>query len=139
MIKPLTVSTVLEVAVGDGQRGIEIMRTLGDRQPIRYLAIDQFEMGDGEVTLKAFHRTMRSAGIRAQVFPEPVHRGLVRVANTIGPVDLIIIATPTDQWQTPETLSLLTRVTHDQTVVLYQDEDNWERYEYSSPSRKRAA
>ncbi len=103
------------------------------------MAIDQFEMAGGEVTLKAFHKSMRSEGIRPHVFPEPINRGLVSVANTIGPVDLVIIAASQDQWQTPETHSLLARVTHSDTVVLFQDEESWERFEQTTPSQIRRA
>jgi hypothetical protein len=133
LVEPLQAATVLEISVGDGSRAIAILQTLGDSQQVRYVAIDQFEMSGGEVTLKDFHKTMRSEGIRPHVFPEPINRGLLRVANTIGPVDLVIIATGTDQWQTPETLSLLARVTHGETVVLFQDEESWERFEPASP------
>jgi hypothetical protein len=133
LVQPLQAATVLEISVGDGSRAIAILQTLGDSQQVRYVAIDQFEMSGGEVTLKAFHKTMRSEGIRPHVFPEPINRGLLRVANTIGPVDLVIIAAGADQWQTPETLSLLARVTHGETVVLFQDEESWERFEPASP------
>lgn len=133
LVEPLQAATVLEISVGDGSRAIAILQTLGDSQQVRYVAIDQFEMSGGEVTLKAFHKTMRSEGIRPHVFPEPIDRGLLRVANTIGPVDLVIISAGADHWQTTQTLSLLTRVTHGETVVLIQDEESWERFELASP------
>ena len=42
----------------------------------------------GEVTLKQFHQTLRAQNIRPQLFPETIDRGLMRVAHTIGTVDL---------------------------------------------------
>ncbi len=137
LVKPLQARIVLEVGVGDGSRAIAIMETLGIGTPARYIAIDQFEMAGGQVTLKAFHQTMRTANIRPQVFPEPIDRGLARVGNTIGAVDLAVIAIETREWQTPETLSLLGRVCHAQTVVLYQDDESWERFQVAAPTQVR--
>ncbi len=137
LVKPLNARWVLEICVGDGSRAIAIVQTLGSPPPVRYLAIDQFEMVGGEVTLKAFHQRLRSAGIRGQVFPEPIDRGLVRVANTVGAVDLIVIAAAPEDWQTPETLSLLARVAHPNTVVLYQDDESWDRFEVPDPVQQR--
>ncbi len=132
LVKPLQAKTVLEISVGDGSRAIAVMQTLANQPavqpPLRYVAIDQFEMVGGETSLKAFHQALRNEGIRPQVFPESINRGLIRVANTIGTVDLVVVAAKPMEWQTPETLSLLTRVLHEQTVVLYQDEEAWERY-----------
>ena len=139
LVKPLQVASVLEISVGDGSRAVEVLAALRNRAPVRYVAIDQFEMAGGETTLKAFHRKMRTNDIRPQVFPEPIDRGLVRVANTVGAVDLVIIAAEPANWQTPETLSLLARVLHDQTTVLYCDEESWDRYETKVTSSYRRA
>lgn len=139
LVKPLQAKAVLEVSVGDGSRAIAVLEALGTAHKVRYVAIDQFEMAGGDVTLKAFHKTLRREGIRPQVYPEPINRGLVRVANTIGPVDLVIIAAEQTQWQTPETMSLLARVSHSETVVLFQDEESWERFEPPVQSEIRRA
>lgn len=139
LVKPVRAATVLEISVGDGSRAVEILETLRTDSSVRYVAIDQFEMVGGKTTLKAFHQKLRTNDIRPQVFPEPIDRGLVRVANTVGCVDLVIIAAEPAVWQTPETLSLLARVLHDQTTVLYRDEDSWDRYERTTAGSYRRA
>ncbi len=92
---------------------------------VRYIVIDQFEMAGGATTLKQFHQTLRGAEIRPQVFPEPIDRGLTRVAHTVGAVDLILIAAARDQWQTPEISKLIGRVSHVGTIVLHRDGEVW--------------
>ena len=140
LVKPLQAAIVLEISVGDGSRAVEVLETLRTPGTVRYVAIDQFEMAGGDTTLKAFHQKLRTNGIRPQVFPEPIDRGLVRVGNTVGTVDLVIIAAESSGWQTPEILSLLARVLHDQTVVLYREEESWDRYERrTAGSHRRAA
>jgi hypothetical protein len=129
LVKPLAARSVLEISVGDGSRAVAVLQSLGNASDIRYVAIDQFEMAGGAVTLKTFHQTMRAAGIRPQVFPEPLARGLIRVAHTVGAVDLVIIAAAMESWRTPEILSLLTKVSHPSTTVLYEHEGSWQRFD----------
>lgn len=128
LVKPLQAKTVLEIGVGDGSQAIALLQALGNSTQTRYIAIDQFEMAGGEVTLKAFHQSLRAAGIRPQVYPGPIDRGLDRVGNTIGVIDLCVIAVDVVRWQTPETLSLLRRICTPQTVIFYQDDESWERF-----------
>lgn len=139
LVKPLTAATVLEISVGDGTRAIEILRTLGNAKEVRYIAIDQFEMVGGEVTLKAFHKALRAEGIRPQVIPETIDRGLVRVSNTVGAVDLIVVGLEVGIWKTPETLSLLSRVSHSETVLLFEKEEAWDRFDLQVPTELRRA
>jgi len=139
LVKPLTADTVLEVSVGDGSRAIEILRTLGNVQEVRYIAIDQFEMVGGELTLKAFHQALRGEGIRPQVFPEPINRGLARVSHTVGAIDLIVMGLEAGIWQNPETLSLLNRISHRETVILFQDDETWDRFDLQAATEGRRA
>ncbi len=129
-LKTISAASVLEVSVGDGSRAIAVLETLSKHQEqVRYLAIDQFEMAGGEVTLKQFHQTLRAKNIRPQLFPEPIDRGLLRVARTVGCVDLVLIAAPLEDWQGPQISQLLTRVSHAQTTLLYLEGETWKRFE----------
>ena len=89
--------SILEIGVGDGTRAVAVMEALA-KQGIaaRYFGMDQFELAGGGLSLRDFHRTMRGAGIRPQLFPEPVPRGLIRFLHTIGSVDLVLVADPAE-------------------------------------------
>lgn len=159
-LRGVTVDSVLEISAGDGSRAVEVLSLLSENNAkklvgdagnpkIRYSVIDQFEMGGGDHTLMQFHQTLRGAGIRPQVFPEVIARGLTRVAHTIGSIDLILVSaaansgTQADSWATPEVKSLLSRVTHDQSLILFQKDDTWEKMALSElgskPVYRRAA
>ena len=127
-LRGVSAETVLEISVGDGSRAIEVVQTLaGDRAtPVRYIALDQFEMAGGETTLMQFHQAMRSAGVRVQVYPETLDRGLARVAHTVGPVDLVLFSKPQSEWDSPEVRGLLTKVCKPSTVVLVCEGDVWQ-------------
>ncbi|MGB7328423.1 MAG: hypothetical protein WBD31_26335 [Rubripirellula sp.] len=160
------VRTVLEISAEDGSRAIAVLETLAKSMPaaaptvkiadidavdaaaetapaavpsVRYIVIDQFEMAGGATTLKQFHQNLRGADIRAQVYPEPIDRGLIRVAHTIGAVDLILFAAPTDQWDKPETAKLIERVSHADTKVLVRDGDAWKSPATTETPVRRAA
>ena len=137
LLRRVQAQTVLEICVGDGSRAIAALQTLASNNPeIRYAAIDQFELAGGPLTLKGFHRALRTAELRrAQIFPETIERGLLRVATTIGPVDLVLIAASPDRWQTPAVRALIARVTHPHTLVFFEEDDHWIRYE---PPEQRA-
>jgi hypothetical protein len=135
LVKSIPASSVLEISVDDGSRAIAVMKTLAkSRQNVRYLAIDQFEMA-GSVTLKRFHQKLREEKIRPQLLPETIDRGLLRVAHTVGNVDLVLIAAPVERWQVPTTLTLLLRISHPKTVIFFLDENNWRQFEGSGPAQ----
>jgi hypothetical protein len=142
LLRRVQAQTVLEICVGDGTRAIAALQALSSNNPeVRYAAIDQFEMDGGPLTLKRFHQALRTAELRrAQIFPETIERGLLRVATTIGPVDLVLIAAPPDRWQTPAVLAMLARVAHSKTVVLYEEANSWNEYQLHRglPARRAA-
>lgn len=162
LIRTSTARTVVEIGVQDGSRTIAVTGTLSLNLPpapapapiavtdsavdaaadsdaakpaapaIRYIAVDQFEMAGGATTLKQFHRTLREADVRATVYPEPMDRALTRVAHTIGAVDLVLIAVPPPQWQTPAIEALVKRICHPSTQVLFLDGTDWRGWQTTS-------
>jgi hypothetical protein len=133
--------SVLEISVGDGSRALALLKALeSTTDPIRYAAIDQFELAGSPLTLKQFHRVLRGQQVRsARLFPEAIGEGLVRVASTIGAVDLVLIAVPAERWQTPTILPRLMRVTHAESQVLYLEGETWNRWEPVPTCHRRAA
>ena len=140
-LKGLEVGSVLEISVGDGTRALAVLETLQKQssQPVRYAAIDEFELGGSELKLRDFYRLLREHDIRPQLFPETVDNGLRRVANNLGAMDLVLIASGGDQWKNPVTLHLLSRITHPQTLILHHEGDAWARFQPESISIGRAA
>jgi hypothetical protein len=111
--------TVLEIGIGDGTRAAKLCDTMREVcEAIRYIAIDQFEMGGGKLKLMDFHRMMRNAEVRPQVFPEPIASGLLRVAHTFGACDLILVDESIDEIQLSNIASQFARIAHESTQVL---------------------
>ena len=132
--------SVLEIAVGDGTRAVAISECLAKKGgEVRYFGIDEFEASDGSVSLKDFHRTLRAAGVRAQIFPEPTSRALIRFLHTVGTVDLIVVSDSSAVLDDPEVRNLLDRIAHVGTLVLYQEDDNWKELETAPTRISRAA
>ena len=141
LVKQSNAKSVLEIGVSDGTRAIAVVQTLSKadpKHPIRYAAIDQFELAGGEVSLLQFHRELRKNDIRPQIFPSDIESGLTRVAYTLGAVDLILMSESAaadksvseNDWH-----RLLQRVTHQESVVLRQSGDQWNEIKTHCPSR----
>ena len=140
LVRSVPAKTVLEISVEDGSRAIAVLGALARTQgEVSYVAIDPFDTEPGGVTLKQFHRTLRSENIRPKLFPGTIEQGLPRVACTVGTVDLVIIAAPQQQWKTATVDNLLARVSHPATVVLCRDADTWVRAQLDQPALSRAA
>ena len=138
MIKKTGAGSVLEVGVGDGTRAEAVLSTLLKSRPdpaIRYIAIDQFELSDGPVTLKQFHQQIRAIGVKPSLIPLPIEQGLTRVAHTFGSVDLVLLAAG----EIDAIDHVLARVTHPESLVLRFDGQTWQPLERKNQDLRRAA
>ena len=134
-LKPLSVHSVLEVGVGDGSQAIAVMDTLSRQsESIRYYAVDEFEMTGG-VNLKQFHQKLRNHNIHPQLFPGPVDRGLMKIAHTIGSVDLILVADASVIDNNPAIAGILARISHEGTRVLVARNETWNSIEVFTGDR----
>ncbi len=142
MVKSIPAASVLEISVDDGSRALAVLKTLSKKQEkVTYYAIDQFEM-DGGISLKQFHQTLRAANVTPRLFPDEVDRGLMRIAHTIGAVDLVLIAADAEVWQNDATIQSLSRVCHTGTEVLHLEGETWQRFDTTLlqvAGRRRAA
>lgn len=137
----LEIESVLEISVDDGTRALAVLDVLQKKcqQPVRYAAIDEFELGGSPLRLRDFYCLLREHDIRPQLFPEKVDNGLRSVANNLGALDLVLIATTADRWQNPVTLHLLSRITHPGTLILHSENDAWVRFQPETGTLRRAA
>lgn len=140
-LKGLEIESVLEISVDDGTRALAVLEVLQKKclQPVRYAAIDEFELGGSTFGLRDFYCLLREHDIRPQLFPEKVDNGLRNVANNLGAMDLVLIATTADRWQNPVTLHLLSRITHPDTLILHYENDAWVRFQPETGTLRRAA
>ena len=135
-VRSLDVGSVLEISVGDGTRALALMQTLSPgSDQVDYTAIDQFELGEGDLSLKQFHHSLRSAGVRARLLPTSIESGLIEIASTTGIIDLIVIGAQEPQWRTPTVLPLLSRIVGPDTVVLFDSSEGWQPYQTNSVRR----
>ncbi|MEL6107559.1 MAG: hypothetical protein AAFU85_16080 [Planctomycetota bacterium] len=121
-----SIGSILEVNVGTGVRAAAILEALAGRRempPVRYVAIDQFELGGNGLPLRDFHIRLRPFDARIQMVPLDVTAGLQRVASTIGAVDFIVWGEP--QAPTGRQLGLLARVSSPTSVLVQLDGEKW--------------
>jgi len=136
-LKTISASSVLEIGVGDGSRAIATMETLSRQSnSIRYFGIDEFEMAGG-VNLKEFHQTLRNHNIHPQLFPGAVDRALMKIAHTIGSIDLILVTDAGVIDENPALAGLLARISHQETVVLVSRSETWISLQVSSTHSSR--
>ena len=127
LVKPTSARSVLEIGVGDGSRALAVLETLSKSgREISYIGVDEFELA-GAISLKQFHQTLRMQGIRPQLLPGTPERGIMRVAHTLGTVDLIMVAEGSREVNQEAATSLMHRICHQETVVLMEKNDVWSR------------
>jgi hypothetical protein len=118
---------VLEVHLGDARRTYQLiawLRQQGNEGPLRYAAIDLFEMAEHpQLELKAFHQSLSKRGVKSLPIPGTLAQGLPRAANAIGTVDLAIFDVPAEELQQGSVQSLLPRVLGSETLVLCRTAD----------------
>ncbi|QDT58166.1 hypothetical protein SV7mr_06550 [Stieleria bergensis] len=117
--------SILEIGIHD--RSLDILDQLtrpGHSTPIRYIAVDEFEMGDSQVTLREYHQQLREFPAKAHLVPMPVQQGLQRVLTTYGQMDLVFWNHQEAPNQTQ--LQLLSRLAKPKTLLLTRTNDRWE-------------
>jgi hypothetical protein len=134
LVRKSGATTVLEIGVGNGERALAMTAALADAQSgdtsgrsVRYIAIDMFEMADGPITLKDFHKRVRGQGVQPTLVPMDVCGGLNRVSSTIGAVDMIFLAEPNEQIELPQINSLLRKISADHTLIYQLQGDQWQK------------
>jgi hypothetical protein len=115
---------IVELGVGDGRRAmrmIEIARRASPQLDVHYVGMDLFEgrtesSGLG-MSLKAAHQLLRGTGVRVQLVPGNPSDGLVRLANSLGKVDLLILPAELDSPEFARLWFFVPRMLHDDSVV----------------------
>jgi predicted O-methyltransferase YrrM len=116
---------ILELGLGLGRRALRLIDVAAryvPRQEIQYIAIDPFEdrpAGGGQgLSLIDAHRLLKSSGARVKLIPGDPWEVLVRSANHLGPVDLLIFSADDRRAeQYPEFWFYVPRLLHEKSAV----------------------
>lgn len=123
------ITSILDTNLGDASRAVEVLEAIVcDAVPTpKYVAIDEFDLTSGGMTVLQFHQRVRRVGGKAVPIPGSADEGLRQLSRTLGTVDLVLMDDSKPQWQTEETRRLLDRVTHSTTLLLRRDsKNNWQ-------------
>lgn len=100
---------------------IEIAKLVSPQQEVHYVGVDMFEArseSDGPgLTLKAAHQLLRSDNVRVQLVPGNPPDVLVRMANSLGKVDLLIVPADLDLEMLGRLWFFVPRMLHDNSCV----------------------
>jgi hypothetical protein len=118
---------IVELGVGTGQRAmrmIEIAKLASPQQDIHYVGVDQFEArseSDGPgLTLRSAHQLLRSEGVRVQLVPGNPSDSLVRIANSLGKVDLLIVPAEFNSESFARAWFFVPRMLHEGSLVFVE-------------------
>ncbi len=89
---------IVELGIGNGRRALRMLDVAKLASPgdkVDYWGFDPFEdrsEADGPgLTLKAAHQLLRRNGVRVRLLPGDPADSLVRAANSLGKIDLLIL------------------------------------------------
>jgi hypothetical protein len=118
------VQKIVELGVDRGQRAlrmIEVAKMTSPEAEIQYIGMDLFESrpnfhGPG-TSLKEVHQLLRGVGARIQLVPGNPSDGLVRLANSLGKVDLLIVPEDMDSPTMARVWYFVPRMLHAKSLV----------------------
>lgn len=144
-IRDRSPESVLEIGVGDGSRMPAILSAIGvDQNASNFKAavIDQFEMGNGSVQMRDYHKRLVGLPIRPAIFPESAERGVVSVANRLGRMDVILIDESLLSEEAGEARAMLlasiNKVIHPATLVMSNVTGTWSKFAFDQTIRRAA-
>lgn len=149
-IRHRNATSILEIGVGDGSRMPAILTALvpptdsaSAGTTLKAAVVDQFEMGTGAVAIRDYHRQLNGLAVRPAIFPEPISRGLVSVANRLGKMDIVLIDaavfSPENAGQADELQATIGKVLHAESVVMSNESGQWSIKSFEPTSVRRAA
>jgi hypothetical protein len=132
LVRKNSPNSILEIGIGDGSRMPAILSAIAAEQTdsaIKAAVIDQFEMGDGSVPMREYHKRLSGLPLRPAIFPEPVGRGLISVANRLGQMDLVLIDEAILREEASEArtdlFATIGRIMHPNSVLITNQTGKW--------------
>jgi hypothetical protein len=121
------VRKIVELGIGDASRALrmmEVARQASAASDVHYVGMDLFEgrteaNGQG-LSLKAAHQLLRGAGARVQLVPGNPSDGLMRLANSLGKVDLLIVPAELESPAAARMWFFVPRMLHERSMVFIE-------------------
>ncbi len=103
---------------------IEVAKLASPGEETHYVGVDPFEgrsEADGPgLTLKAAHQLLRRDGVRVQLVPGDLADSLVRIANSLGKVDLLIVPAALESASFARAWFFVPRMLHERSLVFVE-------------------
>ena len=118
---------ILEIGLGDGERArrmITLAQRYQGRHEVHFTGIDLFEDRHGELnplSLKDAYRQLRSTAARVRLIPGDAYGALVRTANSLSQIDLVMISADVNKGSLAAAWFYLPRTLATGAVVLWAD------------------
>lgn len=121
------ISSILELGLGTGERAMRMIEAALAHTPpeqVRYTGVDLFEARPHPaapgITLKKAHRSLHATGVPVRLVPGDPFSALARVANTLGPTDLIVVSDDQDPAAIAKAWFYVPRILHSDSLVLIE-------------------
>jgi hypothetical protein len=115
---------IVELGVGDGCRAlrmIEVARRTSSTTGLHYVGMDLFEgrpeSATAALSLKTAHQLLRASGARVQLVPGNPADSLIRLANSLGKIDLLILPAELDSPASARLWFFVPRMLHERSLV----------------------
>ena len=118
---------ILEIGVGSGRRALRMLEVASRHHPkddLFYVGIDGFEARPATcpgLSLKEAHRRFKARQFKAQLLPGDPYAALMRAANALRNIDLVVISADQNAASLAQAWFYLPRVLHAKSVV-YQEQ-----------------
>lgn len=103
---------------------IEVAEKTSLPQNIHYVGMDLFEgradSGAPRISLKAAHQLLRATGVRVQLVPGNPSESLIRLANSLGKVDLLILPAELESAPAARAWFFVPRILHERSLLFVE-------------------
>ncbi len=127
---------IVELGIGDGSRAMRMIAVAKRASPdrdVEYCGLDRFEDQAGSagprLTLKGAHRLLGDAGVRVRLVPGDPTESIVRIANSLGKVDLLILPAELESPSIARVWFFVPRMLHRRSIVFIEREQPDGRHE----------
>ena len=118
---------IVELGIGNARRAmrmIEVAQHTSSPQDIHYVGMDLFEgrveSGTPRISLKAAHQLLRATGVRVQLVPGNPSDSLIRLANSLRNVDLLVLPAELESAPLARTWFFVPRTLHQRSLVFVE-------------------
>lgn len=120
---------IVELGIGDGSRArrmIAVAKLASPGRIVNYIGFDRFEdrveLAEPRLTLKGAHQLLGDAGGLIRLVPGDPAQSLIRVANSLGKVDLLILPAELESPSNARIWFFVPRMLHSGSIVFIERE-----------------